>query len=46
MFDLGYLRVEKDFPEQIPLLPYKNMRNKELSSKEKKEHNKNHSKKE
>ena len=44
MFDLGYLGVEKDFPEQLSVLPYLKKRNKELS-KEEKEHNKSHSKK-
>ena len=39
--DLGYLGVEKDFPEQISSLPNRKKRNKELS-KEEKEHNKSH----
>ena len=44
MYDLGYLGVENDFPEQISSLPYKKKRNKELSQEEK-EYNKLHSKK-
>ena len=42
--DLGYLGVEKDFPEQLSALPYKKKRNYELSQEEK-EYNKFHSKK-
>ena len=42
--DLGYLGVEKDFPEQISSLPNRKKRNKELF-KEQKECNKIHSKK-
>ena len=42
--DLGYLGVEKDFPEQLSALPYKKKRNYELSQEEK-EYNKIHSKK-
>jgi hypothetical protein len=44
VFDLGYLGVEKDFPEQLSALPYKKKRNQELSQEEK-EYNKLHSKK-
>ncbi|MER5175537.1 MAG: transposase family protein [Candidatus Nitrosocosmicus sp.] len=44
MLDLGYLGVEKDFPEQLSALPCKRKRNCELSA-EKKEYNKIHSKK-
>jgi hypothetical protein len=44
VFDLGYLGVEKDFPEQLSSLPYKKKRNLELSAEEK-EYNKLHSKK-
>ncbi len=44
VYDLGYLGVGKDFPEQISSLPYKKKRNLELSQ-EKKEYNKLHSKK-
>ncbi len=42
--DLGYLGVEKDFPEQLSALPYKKKRNQCLSQEEK-DHNKIHSKK-
>jgi hypothetical protein len=44
VFDLGYLGVEKDFPEQLSALPYKRKRNCERSAEEK-EYNKRHSKK-
>jgi hypothetical protein len=44
VFDLGYLGVEKDFPEQPSVLPNRKKRNLELSQVEK-EHNKDHSKK-
>ncbi len=44
VFDIGYLGVEKDFPEQLFALPFKKKRNLELSQEEK-EYNKNHSKK-
>jgi DDE superfamily endonuclease len=40
-YDLGYLVVEKDFPEQISSLPHRKRKNNELSSEEK-EHNKSH----
>ena len=44
VFDLGYLGVEKDYPQQkSSSLPYKEKRNHELSYEEK-EYNKNHSK--
>jgi len=43
--DLGYLGVEKDFPEQLSTLPYKKKRKQEELSKEEKEYNKIHSKK-
>jgi hypothetical protein len=42
--DLGYLGVDKDFPEQLSSLPNRKKRNKELSQEEK-EHNKSHSRK-
>jgi hypothetical protein len=42
--DLGYLGVEKDYPEQLSALPYKKKKNQDLSQ-EKKEYNKIHSKK-
>ncbi len=35
VFDLGYLGVEKDFPEQLSALPYKKKRNQFLSDDEK-----------
>ena len=41
MYDLGYLGVEKDFPEQISALPYKKKKNQELSQEEK-DYNKIH----
>ena len=44
VFDLGYLGVEKDFPDQKSSLPNKKKRNQELSQEEK-EYNQNHSKK-
>ena len=44
VFDLGYLGVETDFPEQLSALPYKKKRNRFLSHEEK-EYNKIHSKK-
>jgi len=45
VFDLEYLGVEKDFPEQLSALPYKKKRKQEELSKEEKEYNKIHSKK-
>jgi hypothetical protein len=44
VFDLGYLGVEKDFPEQKSSLPKKKKINLELSQEEK-DYNKNHSRK-
>jgi hypothetical protein len=44
VIDLGYLGIEKDFPEQLSALTYKKKRNCELSAEEK-EYNKMHSKK-
>ena len=44
VFDLGYVGVEKDFPEQLSSLPKKKKRNLELSQEEK-DYNKNHSRK-
>ncbi len=44
IFYLGFLGVEKDYPEQISSLPIKKKRNQELTLDEK-EYNKNHSKK-
>ena len=43
--DLGYLGVEKDFPEQLSELPYKKKRNQKEIQQEEKEYNKIHSKK-
>ncbi len=34
VFDLGYLGVETDFPEQLFALPYKKKRNQDLSQEE------------
>ncbi len=46
MFDLGFLGVEKDYPEQISSLPIKKRKgNQKLTLEEEKEYNKNHSKK-
>jgi len=46
VFDLGYLGIEKDFPEQLlSALPYKKQRNQQELSAEEKEYNKMHSKK-
>ncbi len=44
VLDLGYLGVQKDFPEQLSALPYKKKRNQDLSQEEK-EYNRIHSKK-
>ena len=44
VIDLGYLGVEKDFPEQLSALPYKKKRNRRVVQEEK-EYNKIHSKK-
>ena len=44
VFDLGYLGVEKDFPEQKSYLPNRKKRNIELSVDEK-DYNQNHSRK-
>ena len=42
---LGYLGVEKDFPEQLSSIPYRKKRNHELSQEEK-DYNTIHSKNE
>ncbi|WP_458720442.1 transposase family protein [Candidatus Nitrosocosmicus sp. R] len=42
MFDLGYLGVEKDFPEQRSSLPFKKEKDCELTVQQK-EYNKEHS---
>ena len=39
--DLGYLGIEKDFPEQISSLPNKKKRNHEIIHKKQKEYNEN-----
>jgi hypothetical protein len=44
MYDLGFLGVEKDFPEQKSSLPIKKEKDHELTADEK-EYNKNHSRK-
>jgi hypothetical protein len=44
VFDLGYLGVGKDYPEQLSSLPNKKKKNQELSAEEK-ECNKSHSRK-
>jgi len=44
VFDLGYLGVEKDFPEQLSSIPNRKKRNLQLSD-DHKEYNKSHSKK-
>jgi hypothetical protein len=44
VFDLGYLGVGKDYPEQLSSLPNKKKKDQELSAEEK-EHNQNHSRK-
>ena len=43
--DLGYLGMEKDFPDQLSALPYKKKRNQQELSEEEIEYNKIHSKK-
>jgi hypothetical protein len=44
VFDLGYLGVEKDYPEQLSSLPHRKKRSLRLSQEEI-EYNKSHSKK-
>ena len=44
VFDLGYLGVGKDYPEQLSSLPYKKKKDQGLSAEEK-ERNKSHSRK-
>jgi len=44
VFDLGYLGIEKDFPEQLSSLPYRKDRNHKLF-KAQKEYNQEHAKK-
>jgi len=43
MFDLGYLGVEKDFPQQLSSLPSRKKSNLQLS-KEERHYNKDHAK--
>src|SRR6185437_9810653 len=43
VFDLGYLGIEKDFPDQLSALPFKRKRNQE-SSQEEKDYNRDRSK--
>lgn len=43
VFDLGYLGVEKDFPDQKSSIPNRKKRNQKELAKEKKEYNQNHS---
>ncbi len=45
VFDLGYLGVGKDYPEQISSLPSRKRRSQKELSHEEKEHNQNHSRK-
>ena len=45
VYDLGYLGVETDFPEQLSALPYKKKKNQKELSEEEKDYNKIHSKK-
>lgn len=45
VLDLGYLGIEKDFPERLSALPYKKQRNQQELPAEEKEYNKIHSKK-
>ena len=45
MFDLGYLGVEKDLPEQLLSLPNRKKKSMELSQEEEKEYNLQHIKK-
>jgi hypothetical protein len=44
VFDLGYLGIEKDFPDQLSSLPYRKKRKMDLSEEER-EYNKFYSKK-
>ena len=44
VFDLGYLGIEKDFPQQLSSIPNRKKGNQELSAEET-EYNKIHSKK-
>jgi len=44
VFDLGYIGIEKDFPDQLSSLPYRKKRKMDLSEEER-EYNKFYSKK-
>ncbi len=44
VYDLGYLGIEKDFPDQLSALPYRKKRNHEDLSDEERYYNKDHSK--
>lgn len=44
VFDLGYLGVEKDFPQQLSSIPNRKKRNQRGLSQEEKDYNKSHSK--
>jgi hypothetical protein len=44
VFDLGYLGIENDFPEQKSSLPFRKKRNLDLSEEEEREYNKDHAK--
>jgi len=43
VFDLGYLGVEKNFPEQLLSIPHRKKRNLDLS-KDERDYNKDHAK--
>jgi hypothetical protein len=43
VFDLGYLGIEKDLPEQKSSLPFRKKRNQQGLSQEEKEQNNSHS---
>ncbi len=45
VFDLGYLGIEKDYPEQLFALPYRKKRYQQSYQKKQKEYNNIHSKK-
>jgi hypothetical protein len=45
IFDLGYLGIEKDYPQQLSALPYKKQRNQQELPAEEKDYNIFHSKK-
>jgi hypothetical protein len=43
--DLGYIGIEKDFPEKLSSIPHRKKRNLQHLFKEQKEYNQSHSKK-